>query len=316
MSSPFAGLRVVLVAKFNRRYHQPGLGIAAGRAQLGCEVRRVEVRERGLARLLGASLPGRLAGAVRGHRADVVLSYKAAELMPAGIAAARAGSRARWFNWFPDSPHHLDLSLEIGAGYDRSFLFDRYMVDRHRALGRAADFLPLGVDPEFWAPMPASGPALPIVFVGSPEEHRDAMLAALADLGVEIWGPRRPRGPLFGAALRRAYGRATVALNVHQFFGEPAERGWYGTGANQRVFELAALGAPQLVDAKADIPVSYEPDREIALFASVPELRARAEAMLADPAGSRAMGARARTRTLAEHTWRHRLEELLTRGLA
>ncbi len=190
------------------------------------------------------------------------------------------------------------------------------MVERHRELDRPAEFLPLGVDPGLWRPLAREGERpLPLVFVGTPEPFRDQTLARVADLGLTIRGPGRPGGPLFGDALVRMYSRGRVALNIHQFFGEPAERARYGTGANQRVFELGCLGSGQLADAKADIRRSYEPDREIALFRTGDELRERARAMLDDPVGTAAMGRRARERTLREHTWRHRLEELLTRAL-
>ncbi len=309
----FSGLRVVLVAKFNRKYHQPGFGIAAGLRALGCEVRPVEVRVRTSDRLLLRSPAGRLRR--QAATADLVLSYHGSDLDPETIAAIRPGSRARWVNWFPDSPHRLALSLRIGAGYDRCFLFDTSMVDQHRALGRDAEFLPLGFDPELYRPVAADPAApVPLLFVGSPEPFRDAALARVADLGLELWGPGRPRGPLFGSALVRAHARAKVALNIHQFFGEsPSDR--YGTGANQRVFELAGMGVPQLCDAKADIAKSFVEDREIVLGRTGEELRAKAVALLADPAGRAALGAAARRRALADHTWERRLEELLTRAL-
>ena len=79
-----------------------------------------------------------------------------------------------------------------------------------------------------------------------------------------------------------------------------------------RVFELAAVGTPQLSDAKADIARHLTPEREIVLYRSVEELRALARALLADEPARRSLAAAARERALREHTWRHRLEELLT----
>ncbi len=310
----FQGARVVLVARFNRKYHRPGLGLAAGLAALGCEVRRVEIRAKGIDALLRRSLASRLRRAVA--TADLVLSYNATELDPETIAAARPAGRAVWVNWFPDPPHRLDLSLHNGAAYDRCFLFDTSMVDRHRALGRAAEFLPLGFDPAFYRPL-ATGTAVatPLVFVGSPEPARDVALARVADLGLELWGPGRPRGPLFGDKLVRAYAGAKVALNIHQFFGDPPSSNRYGTGANQRVFEVAGAGVAQLCDAKADIAKSFVEDREIVLFRTADELREKALTLLADDDGRQGVADRARQRAVAEHTWERRLEELLTRVL-
>jgi hypothetical protein len=125
-SPPFAGFRVVLAAKFNRRYHQSGAGIRAGLEQLGCDVVAVELRDRGADALLGRTLAKRLERAVRRHRPRLVLSYKASELSPAIIERLRQTGSARWVNWFPDSPHNLELSLSLGAAYDHVYLFGSF----------------------------------------------------------------------------------------------------------------------------------------------------------------------------------------------
>src|SRR5439155_21092943 len=61
----FTGLRVVLVAAFNRRYHRSGLALAAALAALGCEVRRCEERRRGWNAVFGRSLATRLSAHLR-----------------------------------------------------------------------------------------------------------------------------------------------------------------------------------------------------------------------------------------------------------
>jgi len=149
------------------------------------------------------------------------------------------------------------------------------------------------------------------VFVGSRDAAREPVLCALADAGLVAWGPGWPRGPLYGTDFVRALAAAKVGLNVHQQFGERGDPTRYGTGANMRVFELAAVGTPQLSDAKGDIPRHLTPDREIVLYHSVAELKERAGSLLADDALRRDLAARARERAVREHTWRHRLEELL-----
>lgn len=310
----FAGLRVVLVAKFNERYHRTGPALAAALESLGCEVACCEERTRGLDRLLARSLERRLSATVRRHGPDLVLVFKGATLDPEVIGAIRVvAPRPKWANWFPDSPHLLDLSLRIGAGYDHCFLFDTSMVDRHTALGRSASYLAEGCDPAYHRPL--VDPAWPrsrLAFVGTHEPERARALGAVLDLGLRVWGPGWPAGPLFGDDFVRAFSNADVALNVHQFFGEPAALGRYGTGANRRVFELAAIGTVQLCDAKIDVARNFAVDAEVVVFRDARELRVRAEALLADPAAGVAIASKARARALREHTWRHRLESLLT----
>jgi spore maturation protein CgeB len=304
----FAGLRVVLVAAFNRRYHRSGSALAAALASLGCEVRRCEERRRGWNSIFGRPLVARLAAALRREAADVVLVFKGSHLDPADVGELKRRFGGRWVNWFPDDPHDHETSSRLAPAYDGFFTHDSASLPRLRAAGGRPHYLAFGCDPEYLRPL-ARGTA-PVVFVGSRDAVRERVVRALDDLGLVVWGPGWPRGAVYGDAFVRALAGAAVGLNIHQQFGGDPAR--YGTGANMRVFELAAVGTPQLSDAKADIARHFTPEREIVLYRSVEELRERARALLGDEPARRSLAAAARERALREHTWRHRLEELLT----
>lgn len=310
---PFAGLRVVLVAAFNRRYHRSGLSLAVALESLGCEVTRCEERERGWNAILRRRLADRLAARLRRQPADLVLVFKGARLAPEQVRALKAQFAARWANWFPDDPHQLETSLRLGAAYDSFFTHDSSSLEHHRAAGARAHYLAFGCDPEYLRPLP-SGPrwASPVAFVGSRDPVREETLRELSDLGLKNWGPGWPGGPVYGDDFVRVLSNALIGLNVHQQFGARGDPRLYGTGANMRVFELAAVGTPQLSDAKADIARHFTPDREIVLYKTVAELRERARALCADEPLRRSLAVAARERAAREHTWRHRLEELLT----
>ncbi len=310
----FAGLRVVLIARFNRRYHHVGSAIARALHQLGCEVTPFDERTRGLHRLLGVGLESRLRRTIRRSRPDLVLTFKAEQLSEGSITSLRGESRARWATWFPDPPHSLELAVRLARAHDIAFAFDSYIVERERAVGIDAHYLPFGC--EIVPVRPETGsPGSRIVFVGSRQAERDVVLDAIDDLGLARWGPGYPLGPLFGSQLSRAICGAEVALNVHQFYGEPVRLADYGRGANLRVFELAALGTVQLCDAKQDIARHFQDRDEIVLFQSIAEMRALALGLLADPERRASIAARARARAEREHGWTPRLEELLTIAL-
>ena len=178
---------------------------------------------------------------------------------------------------------------------------------------RAPTISPLGATRSFLRP--TGGGArwrAALAFVGTRDPLRERVLHEVADLGLALWGPGWPNGPVYGDDFVHALAGATVGLNLHQQFGDGGDPARYGTGANMRVFELAAVGTPQLSDAKADIARHFTPGREIALYASLAELRDQARALLADESLRRSLAAAARERALREHTWAHRLHELLT----
>ena len=82
-------------------------------------------------------------------------------------------------------------------------------------------------------------------------------------------------------------------------------------GVNTRAFELAAAGACQVVDLKDDLPQLFKPGEEVVAFRDLPELRRHLSYYLAHPDEARAIGDNARRRALAEHTARHRIDEML-----
>ncbi|HYL20602.1 MAG TPA: glycosyltransferase [Gemmatimonadales bacterium] len=310
---PFTGLHVVLVAAFNRRYHRSGMSLAAALESLGCDVTRCEERERGWNAILRRPLVRRLAARLRHRPAEVVLVFKGTRLAPEHVRALKGQFGARWVNWFPDDPHQIEASLRLGPAYDSFFTHDSASIARHRTAGARAHYLPFGCDPEYLRPLPGGARwTAPLTFVGSRDPVREDALREVADMGVAMWGPGWPRGPVYGDTFVRVLSSAVVGLNVHQQFGDRGDPARYGTGANMRVFELAAVGTPQLSDAKADIARHFAPEREIVLYRSLAELKERARALLTDEPLRRGLATAARERAVREHTWRHRLEELLT----
>lgn len=315
-SPPFTGLRVVLVAAFNRRYHRSGGALGRALQALGCEVRRCEERLRGLNSILRRPIAARLRSVLARRRADVVLVFKGTGLAPETVGELKHAFGGRWVNWFPDDPHALAMSVALSPAYDAFFTHDSSSVAQHRRAGAHAYYLAFGCEPAYHRPLAVAARwRSAVAFVGSRDPARERVLVDVADLGIRTWGPRWPAGPVYGDNFIRALAGASLGLNIHQHFGPAGDPARYGTGANMRLFELAAIGTPQLSDAKADIVRHFTPDREIVLYSSVAELRERARALLADEGRRHAVAAAARERALREHTWAQRLAELLSVAL-
>jgi len=155
-----------------------------------------------------------------------------------------------------------------------------------------------------------------VVFVGQASPKREALLTEVIEFGLAVWGPGWRRTTL-GAYCRgeqlteqdyvRAYAGASVALNVHRERGDGARP----AGCNQRVFELAAMGAAQVVDRRDDIALHFVPDRHVVMFDGASDLKDRVRSLLNDPPATEALGREARAAALAEHTYMHRMVQLL-----
>jgi spore maturation protein CgeB len=111
-------------------------------------------------------------------------------------------------------------------------------------------------------------------------------------------------GPVFGRAKLAVYSGSTLSLNHHHPMNDIV-------GVNTRAFELAASAACQLVDAKEELGRLFTPGQEAIVYHDLGELRRHLAYYLAHPDEARDIGERARKRALAEHTLRHRIEEML-----
>jgi spore maturation protein CgeB len=137
----------------------------------------------------------------------------------------------------------------------------------------------------------------------------------LADFPVRVWGPgwrggdatlarRIAGGYVDGPAKLAIYCGATLSLNPHHPMNDIV-------GVNTRAFELAAAGACQVVDLKEELPQLFKPGEEAVAYRDLAELRRQLTYYLAHPDEARAIGENARRRAMAEHTVRHRVEEII-----
>jgi spore maturation protein CgeB len=82
----------------------------------------------------------------------------------------------------------------------------------------------------------------------------------------------------------------------------------YGFSPATRVFEAAGAGACIITDAWKGIAQFFEPDREILVAEDGPGVAEHL--MRLSPEAARRLGAAARTRAIAEHTYERRVDLL------
>ncbi len=80
---------------------------------------------------------------------------------------------------------------------------------------------------------------------------------------------------------------------------------------NQRVFDVPATGSFCLTDWREQIENLFEPGREVICYRTPEEAEELIRRFLANPAERRTIADAARKRVLAEHTYEHRIKELV-----
>ena len=111
-------------------------------------------------------------------------------------------------------------------------------------------------------------------------------------------------GAVWGREKLCVYSGSTLSLNQHHPMNDLV-------GVNTRTFELAAAGACQVVDFKEDLATLFKPGEELIVYRDLADLRRQLDRHLAHPDEAAAVGDNARRRALAEHTLRHRIEEIV-----
>ena len=101
------------------------------------------------------------------------------------------------------------------------------------------------------------------------------------------------------------FSSAAITLNIHTWH-EAADH-----GVNPRLFEAAACGVAQLVDWKQEISDLFNTHEDLLVYKTIEEVPSRIAEALANRATLAEMGASARRRALAEHTYEHRMQRML-----
>ena len=195
------------------------------------------------------------------------------------------------------------------------------LVEQFRTQGIQAAYLAHAFDRRILQRVPVASERIPrVAFVGSlTSDHADriAFLDALArrveidfyGRGVEYLPSDSPlrtryRGPAWGDDLYSVYGSYLVVF--HKNIGVA------GTSASaKRLFEATGMGACVIAETSDDMPSLFQPEHEIVTYSSFDDCVEKIASLLAHPQVALQIGQRAQQRTLTEHTYARRVQQIL-----
>lgn len=113
------------------------------------------------------------------------------------------------------------------------------------------------------------------------------------------------------------YSGSKIVLNMHRSPYDTTVNnnsvGLTAASPNPRTFEISACGTLQLADVRDDLASFYIPGQEIETFSNPSELYDKVNFYLDHETERREIALRALERTYREHTYSHRLHEMLSR---
>ncbi len=236
--------------------------------------------------------------------------------------------------WFIENYRHMDYYSHFAAAYTHFFHIQGQALEKELdRLGANHSFLPVAAHPPAHRPMELSESdqarfGAPVGFMGHGYPNRQVVFSRLLQKGLPLglWGTAWPkRGPLAGLVREdgrrldsdevvKVYNACPVVLNLHS--SPTADDGVAKADfVNPRTFEVAACGGFQLVDRVQGLEKLFAPGQEIAAFGSEEELLEMAQHYLANPEERARLAQAGRRRVLNEHTYYHRMEQMLTKCL-
>jgi spore maturation protein CgeB len=204
-----------------------------------------------------------------------------------------------------------DLMISQLASIVRSF----------RALGVRSESCHLAFEPAILDALPPAPAAdIDVSFVGTvsaDHQQRIALLMAVAErYNLKLWGNlpqalpdssplhRCFQGEVWGADMYQVLRRSRITLNSHiDLAGREA--------GNMRLFEATGVGTFLLTDHKDNLDTLFELNREVVAWRSIDDCLNAIDQYLRDDHTRKATARAGQVKTLARHSYRHRVAEIL-----
>lgn len=329
------GLRILLVAP---AFHGYGESIAGAlrraghdvqthaydlNATLGAKVRTKLLHElpdrlgsEAGARRRRVEMTARATAAVRDARPDVIITVKG-DGLAADYWHAVDASGARQLLWLYDELARMQFDEDVLTSRPSIVSYSPHDVAGLSRRGlRAAHVLDAFDDTIAFTPIRSDD----VVFVGARYPERTRILEGLHQRGVSVraygrdwsrhpadrlrtWQVDRPDIPT-GRDVSRAEAYAITAGAVGAINSHTDQDGF-----TMRTYELPGTGSLQLID-RPDIDQLYEPGREVLVFRDLDELNDHCRRAQRDREWARGIAEAGRARTLAHHTFDHRVPQL------
>ena len=206
------------------------------------------------------------------------------------------------------------------AGYDLILTSFPHFVPRLEAKGIASEYFRIGFDTQVLERLGKVSKDVDASFVGGISRHHGKAIPILeylaANTPIQFYGygantldadsPIRLRhhGEVWGMDMYRALARSRITLNRHINVAE-------NNANNMRLYEATGVGSLLITDMKDNLGELFEIGKEVIAYSSKEEAAELINYYLAHPDEADAIARAGQARTLSEHTYRHRMEELM-----
>lgn len=206
-------------------------------------------------------------------------------------------------------------------GYDLILTSFPHFVDRLRRLGVRSEYFRIGFDDRVLSLLGAPPKDIECSFVGGISRHHEGAIPLLEYLieknSIDIYGygadslpatspiRERHRGEVWGLDMYRTLARSRITLNRHISVAE-------NNANNMRLYEATGVGAMLITDRKDNLHEIFEIDKEIVAYSCKEEASELVQYYRDHPEEAEVIAKAGQERTLREHTYAQRMEELVS----
>jgi spore maturation protein CgeB len=204
--------------------------------------------------------------------------------------------------------------------YDLILTSFPHFVPRLQALGVASEYFRIGFDTRVLEKLGEVPKDIEASFVGGISRHHGKAVPVLEYLAtntpIQFFGygadsldrdspiAARHHGEVWGLDMYRALARSRITLNRHINVAE-------NNANNMRLYEATGVGSLLLTDRKDNLAELFEVGKEVVAYSSQEEAAELIRHYLAHPEDAAAIAKAGQARTLRDHTYSRRMEELV-----
>lgn len=249
---------------------------------------------------------------------DLIFVLKGEAVLPSTLERID-GSGTKLALWFPDDPRYFESLVKHIVPYYH-FVFttstESNMLERYRRLSYDVSSLPVACDETIHHKILHAEKKFDISFVGTYTPYRGRIIKALRkkDVNVAVFGPYWDKfiheGPVFhgayGPQLVEIFNQSRLCLNIQ----DPDSAKLM---VNMRVFEVTGSGGVLLTDYGYGISDFFKPGEQILMYDDIESLIEQIKYYNHAESELREISIRAEEKAHKMHTYKHRMEVLLSK---
>lgn len=205
-------------------------------------------------------------------------------------------------------------------GYDLILTSFPHFVEKLRNMGLRSEYFRIGFDIRIHRHISGISRDISSSFVGGISRHHTGAIPLLEKMALQTemqffgYGAKslnsdspileRHHGEVWGLDMYKALARSKVTLNRHIGVAE-------NFANNMRLYEATGMGSMLITDHKDNINSLFKVGKELVTYRSVAEAVELVQHYAAHPEEAARIAYEGQARTLSEHTYAHRMQELV-----